>query len=209
MSFLEPVAGEAFMFRVLKHHVANPTLRWVNTYEVRNRTATGPADLLTAAMAFAAFEAALHFNVVEFEYVTVSTWVPDGEPYNPDSFVSSPIGGLGERQPASEMLGLVNCWKTQKQVDSGRMGFQLYRGCLTESDVAAPAGITILSNAANMNTILSSAVNDNIGLFLGEATGIVQLVMESLNSSRNVVAFNSTGVTVKKLNNKYFNRTSP
>lgn len=209
MSFFEPVAGEAFMFRVLKHHVANPTLRWVNTYEVRNRTATDPDDLITAAMAFATFEQALHFSFVEFEYVTISTWVPDGEPYNPDSFVSTPFGGVGDRLPASEPLGLVNCWKTQKQVQSGRMGFQLYRGCLTESDVSAPAGISILSNPANMNLILSSAVSTNINLFLGDATGIVQLVMESLGSSRNVLAFNSTGVTVKKLNNKYFNRTAP
>jgi hypothetical protein len=206
MSFFEPDIGEAFTFRVVKSHTLNPSLKWENLYEVRNRTAAVPADLVTAGMDVVAFEQALHYDFVQFETLTVSTWVPDGVPYNPDSFVTVPIGSTGERTLGSDPVSLVHCLRAQMQVESGRMGFRLYRGCLAEGEIQSPAGISVFQNPAAMNTLVSTAVSDNISEFVGTATGIVQLVLESNSNSRNVVAVNAVGITFKKLNNKFFNR---
>ena len=207
MSLIAPILNERFMYRIFKSLVANPGLRWVNTYEVRNRTATGVADLKSAGLNIVAFEQALHTDLVKFEYFTVSTWVEDGDPYNPDTFVSENIGSPGERTIGTELAGLTDCLKVQFVPETGRMGFRLYRGVLAEGDITSPAGIKTLSNPAAMNLLLNTALEAIEGYFGTDPEGIVRLTMESTSNSRAILSANASGVTVKKLNNKYFNRT--
>jgi hypothetical protein len=204
-----PALGERFSLRIRKSHFNNPALKWHNTYEFRSNTVTDLPDLLTACENIVDFEEALHNPIVVFESFTVSTYVPDGQPYNPDSFVTIPIGSVGENDTGlGELAPLHLCWRVAFRPTTGRLGFRLYRGCLKESQFNSPAGVPVISALGEVEAVLTGALT-NINLYLSGNEGAIYLSMESNLNSRYIEEVQSAGITMKKLNNRYFDVPPP
>ena len=216
--------GELFTVRIYKRLVGRPDRVWANTYELRANATGGTfgqnAELIAqdVMVLLANWERSFHLSSVQYDRALFSTYVPDGQPYNPQTFASRDLTGLlGQRDPNnSEPQPLQVCLLARKQVAVGRNGRNLYRGVLTEAQVTSPGGDPSLTAAAR--TELSQLVS-GVGDF-GE-TGIleqlnnagVDLVMASGNTpgsgalARPVIGIAATGVVVKAYNNRYFDRS--
>lgn len=203
MTILEPQLGEVFTIRVVKAYSGS---KWANNYEVQVTGAgVTTATLKSAAATIAAAERQFHLNWVGFERYVISTYVPDGDPYNPLTFISEAIGQFGARNVSSENLSLSDCFMARFVAPTGRAGRRLYRGVLTEADVVFGVnGHTVLEG---VRTFVVGALNGMINS-LPEAT---QLCLASGKPNPTIVrpvisaqaGFEST---TKKLNNRYFRR---
>lgn len=207
MSLLEPGVLEPFSLVIRKHHSSRPDRPWYNSYEFRNYTATGLPDLITACNSIAIFESQLHRANTVFQSFTLSTWESDGTPYNPDTFITQPLTLVGAIPALDQAESLEICWRTSWLPQTGRQGFRLYRNCLSENDVTAPAGKKTLTNPLDMVTRLEDAIDTAaIGGFFDDGGAIIAFYMESTANARPILGVQSAGVTIKKLDNKYFDR---
>jgi hypothetical protein len=209
--------GNVFSVRVYKRLVERPDRVWANTYEIRatGPNEDGPAGLSNAANGIAAWEAHFHLETVQFDRFVVSTWVPDGEPYAPDSFISSPLTTLlGERnlgEVEGDQAPLQVCFRARFVTEYGRNGRRLYRGVLGEGDFISPGGDPALTAAARAG-LLDLMTDTGIATPLPEylAANGFELVLASLVgggiASRPVLSLSPDGVTIKKYNNRYFDR---
>jgi len=200
-------AGEVFTVRVYK---TIGGFAWANTYEVQ--AVTEPTNSITSienlASAFASLDRALLLDIATLDRVVVSTYVPDGLPYNPDSFTSVPISLPGLRVSAgTQPLPLEACVFVRRNAPTGRDGRILYRGYLVESDVntglmrqfiETPTMATISSilNTWLMNTFPTQEWS--IVMARGRPNPTNVRVVTTLIPDRRVV--------FKKLNNRYFDR---
>lgn len=210
MSVAAPVQGESFSIRIIKSLAANPSLRWANTYEVfAVGDVISTAQLVDVYNSLVQYEQELHWNGVQFLYGTISTFVPDGRPYDPDSFLRVNTGASGLRGAgvSDEIEGLDTCLRVAFTPFTGRSGFRLYRGALFESEVTAPAGYKTLVDPDVINTRLSTAITSS-GLddYLIGGTLDLAISLVGDTGARYVGAVVVQGVTTKKLNNKYFDR---
>jgi hypothetical protein len=209
MSVLEPTLLERFTLRIRKSHTANPSVVWYNTYELQVIAAVDLPDLKTFCTNVVEYEAMLHRPTTKFESFTISTHAPDGEPYNPSSFVTVPLtntGGNGSGLDQAAPLHI--CWRVAVETPVGRLGFRLYRNCLSEGDVHAPAGLPVLENPIAMSVLLDGAISGGPidGMISGGASPVQMVLIGRLGGIRFVEAITSAGITVKKLNNRYFDR---
>lgn len=193
------------MFRVYKHHINNSMLVWANTYEIQQGGGTHTiSDITTAAQELAAAEAHIALTSTIFDRVVVSTWVKDGTPYNPASFVSIPVNQQGLRDPSGNGAEpLTMCLRIAKQTETGRLGYSLYRNFLLESDVASPAGTPVLTISVADQAIQGYLTA--MGAYRGP-TANYELVLYNGSLVRPVLAQTLSGVTEKKLNNRYFDK---
>lgn len=207
MSLLEPGVGEQFTLRIKKVHSARPDTPWYNSYELVNNTAATLGELHTACLNIVEFEQELHRQTTVFTQYTLSSWEPDSDPYNPDVFVTVPLTRTGAVSALDQAESLETCWRVAWQPVTGRVGFRLYRNCLSEGDVTAPAGRKIFENGAAMGLRLLNAVSDaNIGPYFNGGPGDVHFAMLSATSIRLIVGVNLGGITLKKLDNRHFDR---
>lgn len=216
-------AGELFTLRIYKRLTNRPDVLWANSYELFADVANTSGDLAArqVATSVAIWESQFHLTDVQFDRAVFSTFVPDGQPYDPDNFVSVGLTDvLGKRgQNNSESQPLQVCLLARRVVSWGRNGRLLYRRCLTELDVASPSGTPALTSAAR---------TEFQGLLAGpwdgsaEAPGIVELLDTVYNVSivmagdpgnapnvREIDEFEAVGVTIKKYNNAFYNRRTP
>lgn len=150
MTIADPVAGEVFSIRVLKSYNG---FVWANTYEVQCTDGSATYDdLKAAAFTLLQRERAFHFQWVQFDRYTVSTYVPDGQPYDPTTFTAEPLTLTGIRQPLPTSLPLNVCVLVRRATLTGRAGRHLYRGVLHEDDVAY-GGAEFLINSPVINLI--------------------------------------------------------
>lgn len=223
MSITQWQENELFTVRVYKRLTNRPDVLWANSYELSARLGNtdGTTAAKQAATSIALWEANFHLPDVQFDRAVFSTIIPDGVPYQPDSFVSVGLtdilglraGAIGDPQP------LQVCLMARRVVNFGRNGRLLYRRCLTENDVNAPAGTPALIPAAR--TALQ-------GLFQGgwdggaESPPLLELletvyglnmVMADISNPetqvRVVEDIDPTGVVIKKYNNAFYNRRTP
>lgn len=192
--------------RIYKRKASNPSIVWANTYEVYKPAGPVANVLMTDVNNMVGAEANIHLESTQFVRALISTWVPDGEPYNPLSFVSVPLTQIGSRSEAgSAAEPLQMCYRIAFKTMYGRQGFRLYRNCLLESDVAAPSGVPILdysgtqSGFAAFQTAMSAYFDD---------TEPPYLVLASAGNIRTVTGVSEAGVTVKKFNNRFYDRVA-
>jgi hypothetical protein len=199
--------GEVFTVRVYKQIGG---FAWANTYEVQ--AVTEPPNSITAvealATAFAALDRAMLLDTATVDRVVVSTYVPDGLPYNPDSFTSIPISLPGLKSPAGQdPLPLEACVFVRRNAPTGRDGRLLYRGYLIETDVMSanfrPYVVqpTLNTISATINTWLTTTFPSNLWSIVmarGRPNPTNVRVVTSLIPDQRVV--------YKKLNNRYFDR---
>lgn len=186
----------------------------MNNYEVES-AATGVASLAATASAIAAAEKIIHLDLVNFLSATVSTWEPDGTPYNPDSFTTVELAGVGSRATASQQSVDSNvALKVNYQPTTGRSGRRFYRGCLIETDIVglgdlsytfesgspvADGGTAMVSFKSAMAPYLAGGTDANkvVLAYTGAGSGSVV---------RGVASIKSAGIAINRRNHRYFDR---
>lgn len=212
MSLAEPSPLELFTLQIHKNLTTNPEQTWVNTYEIQ-ASGDSPtyAELSACADRIVAFEANIHFDVVQFDHYVLSTFVPDGQPYNPASFTSVPLNTFGTRAVGDDMLALTICFYMRRNVQFGRDGRLFYRGVLQESNVSAPAGDWVLDDPALFDTqVVQPAVaasDIDLHYFVGAAPTKLVMASTTTDNVRVIGSLVTAGVAEKPLNNKYFRKT--
>lgn len=206
---------DLFSLRVYKRLAGRQDLVWANTYELQvrsNAEGGGSEQARIAAEFVAGFEATFHLSDVVFDRAVFSTLVPDGQPYDPDTFASYGLAGIVGTRPSGAPMSLQNCLLVRKEVKFGRAGRFLYRRCLDESEVSAASGDPVLTPTAatSLNTTLSGPVGTEESFIAGLASVGLDLVMAGIAGGvqrvRAVSGLTAAGVTVKPYNNRYFDR---
>jgi len=215
MSLLAPITGELFTLRVFKETDVSPTQVWSNAWEVQAQGATSLADLNEFAAAVVAFERGMSQDTVRFNRYVLSTWVPDGEPYDPETFTSQPLEGLGtvSSPPDAETLPLNVVLFVKREVATGRYGKLFLRRALDETEVSGrygdwridPSALAVIET--RVTTLLASS---GLGDYLaGGETGL-RLVMAAVPSgggavvTRAVTDLTPAGCRTVRWNNRYY-----
>lgn len=198
--------SDALTIRIYKTLSTNPSIIWANTYELLNTILpVTTAQLQAVVNGIAAAESYIHLDTTRFIRGVVSTLIKDSSPYDPTSFIALPLTQAGQRSTAGvppEPLQM--CYRVAKSVDVGRQGFFLYRNCLTEGDVSAPAGVPTLQGGFGASfTSYKDALLTGYG---PDSVFEIGLMRNTAATIRVVTDYVEAGVTVKKFNNRYFDQ---
>lgn len=206
MTVLDPVAGEVFTVRIYKNLSSNPSLFWANSYELLCPDGSTTAELNTAAAGLVTFERAFHMEGVTFDRVVTSTWVPDGEPYDPFSFISTSLGSAGlQAETNGDALSLNHCMFTRRSVQSGQAGKLFYRRCLFEGDMVSASGTPGYVAGSAAQDALDIAKDTGYMASLLEGGNSFRLGMISQTSAfRPIVTLQVVGIRIVQFNNRYF-----
>lgn len=214
MSVLVPTVNEVFTVRSYKHQDIAVTSSWANTYEVKNEASASILDLQTMASIIMSFEKRMSQDTVIVDRAVVSTWIPDGTPYDPESFIVVEDGGAGlvTSPAAADVLPLDVCLHIRRIVLTGRLGKLFLRGALAEDDVAGRYGDIYLTSPSTIEARLADAIEDS-GLddYLGSLATPLRIVMASLSGesmlARDVTGLQAVNAKIVKFNHKYFDRS--
>jgi hypothetical protein len=203
---------------VFKRHVEEADRTFVNTYEVD----MGEMDYPTLAqwealgLRIVGFERALHYDLVAFERLVISTWRPDSTPYEGDEFITMDLGGEGSIASASlSILPLNYALHVRRAVQTGRSGKLHYRGCLDTGAVETVAGEYVLTSTAlsNIQTRLEDALSSSgldTNLLGGSAVERLCLITPDAagqpRSVRHMVGLGVAGVVSAKRTRRWYNR---
>jgi len=181
---------------------------WANNYEVA--ATTNVPDPVVALQELAdrlvTLERNIHLRGVFIDRVTISSYAPDSQPYDPDTLATFPYTLEGVRNYNGDAVPLELCLFVRRNTNFGRDGRLLYRGCLSEGDITAPSFRSLLTSAAR------SSFQSILDTWQQQGPGSVWvLVMASgtpnPTSIRRVISLQaSEKVVVKKFNNRYFRR---
>lgn len=195
---------------------AGVPVRWASTLEwtVNGSEPLSDVQVETVISNLVSFYGGLLLSPFWIERVDISTAVPDGKPYNPETFISRSVmlhGGRTVPDGVIDVLPLSNVLLLKKTVWSGREGSMLLRGALREADIQSEplTGAISLVNRALFTSLVNTGWADYIATmqdFLVPA--LVNLTPDGSYSWRPVTGLTVKTVTNKKLNNKYFNRTA-
>jgi hypothetical protein len=197
--------GEVLTVRSYKQFTG---FSWANNYEVEaTQDIANPATALeNLALRIANLERGLHIEGITIDRVTISTYVPDSQPYNPNTLATFPLSILSNRPAVSEVLPLEMCLFVRRNTVFGRDGRLLYRGCLTENDMGASAFRPLLTSPAvtNLQGVITSWASIGLG---AEFRFVMASGFPVPTSVRPVVNLQvSEKIVVKKYNNRYFRR---
>jgi len=198
-----------FNLSVFKSPIAQPSVRWVNTYTLRVPDATSPDEVpVGIAESFVEYEREFLFDNYQITQTTLSTWAPDGTPYNPASFVTTPWQEPGLRDDADALqLSLRDVLYVRRRTTSGRNGKLMYRGCLYVGDVENPAGEYGLLEAAPIKADFEAAVSSLEGSMPIEGFDMV-LITADPDDLRPITALELAGVRSVSRNHRWYNQTS-
>lgn len=212
MSILTFVTNDRFVIRILKHHVNNVERQWGNTYEVLANSSGSLADFDALREALVLFEKTLHLGIVAFDRFTVSSWEADSVPYDPSTFAVTDLDGFGLRGGSEPFAPITTCLSVVRAPTSGRQGHIFYRGVLSQSDLVAPSGISVLDDPDAWSTDLDAAIfSSELGGYIGVgAEGPLQLAMvnKTGTNTRPVMGLAIGGVVELPTDHAWFNRTT-
>jgi hypothetical protein len=194
--------------------VPNAEIAWANTYEVIVDQPTVDPDVTTARLsalrnAFVTLERGLLNAAYILDRIIISTYVPDGTPYDPFTFVSYTISQPGTYfTPGNPLLPLQFCALVKRTVNYGRQGSILYRGAVAANDaIITPGGTVIETSRRNvmtglLNSFISSVQQAGFDLVMARGRETVEI-----GTLRRVVGIEvKDKMTFKKLNNRYFDK---
>lgn len=219
-SVLDFITGDVFSFRVVMTQPAIRPVFWSNTWEAVATDTGDESALIGLGTALADFHKALFNGNFSIDRVVISTWVPDGQPYNPSTFTVLTVGAPGTmtRSGGVVQLPINECLHVRRVVPSGRNGILLLRGYLDTSNTTDSAGIATLTSLSATQTAIDTAVT-GAGLddyLTGGASPNLKLATVASHDAfhlpedvRQIQALTVAGITSKKLNNRFFNRTPP
>jgi hypothetical protein len=198
-------AGNVVTARVYKFHGG---YLWANNYELQavNDIPDPPFALQALSDRLVVLERSLHLTPVTIDRVVISTYAPDGKPYNPDTLATFPYNQNGQRNVNSDVLPLEACLYVRRNTDFGRDGRLLYRGALTEGDVGTDAFRGRLN--AGALTLIRNAIAEWYQTGLGANWRFVMASGKpNPTNIRQVIGLDpSEKVVYKKVNNRYFRR---
>ena len=193
---------EVFTVRIYKRLEGQ---EWANSYEVQAAVASSDPTIMIGNLQnwLIGLERSIHLTDVFFDRITISTYQPDSQPYDPTRFVSLPIFQQGQRARSGDALTLAICLFVRREVRFGRSGKLLYRGVLQEGDVAGyRSGLLTASINSLQNTINTAWSARPASWRLVMASGA-----PTPTDVREVVNLGVSALTVvKKLDNRYFDR---
>jgi hypothetical protein len=197
--------GDVLTVRVFKQFAG---YSWANNYEVEAlQDLSNPVVSLEALVTrIANLERPLHISSIIIDRATVSTYVPDSLPYNPNTLATFPLSIFATRTITSEPLPLEICLFVRRSVNFGRDGRLLYRGVLSEADVTELGLRAVLtSNAISaFQGIINSWASTGLG---NDFRFVLASGLPTPTSVRAVTALQvSERVVIKKFNNRYFRR---
>jgi len=206
------IGASKFVIRVIKSHHNNPSDRWVNNYEFIAQDAGTEGDLLALGVQLVNFEKAIHLNLVDFKQMSISTWEADSVPYNPLTFISTPLVGTGAVGEVTGMEPLNECLSVARVCSSGRFGHIFYRGALDGAEVFAPTGKAALVDTEEVQARITDALTAS-GLEESLATPgggsfSMCLIPAAGTPIRLVVGLVAAGVSFLPLDHAWFNRTT-
>ncbi len=198
-------AGLPFSVRVIQSANEGAT-KWANTLEyVASSDLDENGASALAAQVGEAFRSVL-INRYKVEKIVVSTWVPDGQPYNPDSFISFAYNLQGLRgRFGDDPVDLSICLRIDKRASSGRSGRMLLRGVLHEGMLKTVGGRYNFENPAPLDSVDWGDGINRLFSLVNVPQGRMHLVSNMYQ--RAVLQLSVAGITIKKLNNKYFDRS--
>jgi hypothetical protein len=196
------LANEVFTVRIYKRLEGQ---EWANSYEVQATEASSDPTIVIGSLRnwLVGLERSIHLTDVFFDRITISTYQPDSEPYDPTTFTSFPIFEAGQRARSGDALTLAICLFVRREPAFGRSGKLLYRGVLQEADVAGYRSGLMTASINSIQSSINTAWNARPAFWrLVMASGVPTPtdIREVLNLR--VSAF----TTVKKLDNRYFDR---
>jgi hypothetical protein len=181
---------------------------WANNYEVEaTQDITNPSTSLEfLATRIVELERALHLSGAVIDRVAISTYVPDSQPYNPNTLAVFPFSVNGTRTGPGNVLALETCLFVRRNVVFGRDGRLLYRGCLTDGQVSTnslratltPAAVTTYQNIINSWRSVGLGNEFRFVMASGLPVPTDIRIVQNLQVSEKVV--------FKKFNNRYFRR---
>jgi hypothetical protein len=199
------VQGDVLTVRSYKQYIG---YAWANNYEVEaTQNISNPATALEfLANRIAFLERDLHLSGIVIDRITISTYVPDSQPYNPSTLATFPLSMLCTRPASFEVLPLELCLFVRRNTSFGRDGRLLYRGCLTENDMAAAGFRPLITSSAvsSFQSIINSWQSIGLGneFRLVMASGFPNVTTVRPVNNLQV----SEKIVVKKYNNRYFRR---
>jgi len=129
---------------------------WANTWELDAGLETWIADNDMVCAALAAFHQSVLLPPFTVDRVVLSSWVPDGEPYDPSTFYVKQIQAPGLRNLDNrEYQPLTSTLVVKRTGAVGRQGTMLLRGFLHEGDIAN--GVVPQGVLTDIQTALSAA----------------------------------------------------
>jgi len=199
--------GEVFTVRVYK--LFNQ-YRYANTYEIvaqQNESSAGEAFWSQLADRFVSLETQLLLNFIQVDRVVISSYVPDGTPYNPTSFITIPYSAFGQTPVVGDIVPANMCMVVRKNVVYGRDGRNFYRGTMNEPDLVGgfPEGTLAPTRRNNIQSLFNSWYSD----FVNNSAFLVCLASGIPNPTNVRIVTNfvvENRVTSKKINNRYFKR---
>jgi len=213
MSVIAYDTGDVFVYRITKYLSTNPDNKWVNSYEAQAVAGGTEDELLALGVALVDFEATIVHTGVVFDRLLISTWEPDSSPYDPTTFISSPLTAVGARDAGgAELEPLVQCLDVRRETASGRFGHIFYRGVLFEGDVEAPAGKAVLTDRPAMQTLIDNALSSSsLEIYVGGSSTTLKICMKGKldDDPRLVTQFRVGQVATVRQDHKWFNRTAP
>jgi hypothetical protein len=194
--------------------VPNAEIAWANTYELIVDDPSQNVDEVAARLSalkdvFVTLERGLLNAAYLLDRIIISTYVPDGTPYNPYTFASYTISQPGLYfTPGNPLLPLQLCALIKRLVNFGRQGSLLYRGIVAANDASITPGGTIIEPGR------ANAIANLLNNFIGAVRQLgFDLVMARGRESVEVGTLRRvTGTEVKrdmrfkKLNNRYFDK---
>jgi len=181
---------------------------WANNYEVEaTQDISNPETALeNLAIRIANLEQGLHLAGVIIDRVTISTYVPDGRPYNPNTLATFPLSLVATRPGSSQVLPLEMCLFVRRNTSFGRDGRLLYRGCLTEDDMLAASfrPLLISGSVSSLQSIINNWAATGLG---SEFRFVMASGIPVPTSVRPVNGLQvSEKIVIKKYNNRYYRR---
>lgn len=205
MTALDPGVAQGFIVRIYKYLASNPSLMWANSYELISVGDPGVGASDNVVTALLNFEAAIHLDDVRFDRAVFSTYVADGEPYDPESFIVYPSSLEGAVSTVGkDPRSLNDCLFVRRVVSSGRTGKLFYRRCLTDEDVTSPAGSIQLAPASPVWDNVGQAFSDYLVDYTGTASDFRLALIALGQVVRNVASFQAAGARVRQYNNRWF-----
>lgn len=206
MPLIGAPVGTYVTLRLYKRLTTNPALMWANNYEfVNEQSAITADDVEIAIQDFSNFEGDIHLGDTQFDRGVMSSWVEDGEPYDPSTFTTYPLSGLGQRVVSGDAMSLNYCLFVRRNTTFGQNGKLFYRRVLVEPDVNAPSGTPALVSAATLNTTLQTAITaNNINLYMDGSNNLQLRMKSALLIDRPITGLTVAGARVMQFNNRYF-----
>lgn len=171
-------SGATFIIRAYKSLGDPQRFRWANSYEIvalANGTIT---DLDTLAMRIVSFESELHAEAVLFDSYSVSTWVPDSAPYNPENLKVVPLELITGARSVAALVGLDLTLLLKRHAESGRNGKLFARGVLGEADVEREGAGWALTDPAGIQDEVEDALSSSsLGFHLLGGMASLKLAM--------------------------------